>query len=393
MDDERLRRTRDAMAAADMDALVCRLPENVRMLSGHWPLIGLSFLLFPREGTPLLVVPHCEESEAREELWEAECVSFLYAVLEAGDAYTEIASLLTDAARGRRWSRIGYEGSFEAVAPPWNAAEPTVPAAMTAAMLESLFTSERLVDATELLMQLRSRKTTDEQSALRAVNEISAFGLEAFRDLAREGTSGVELVAGVEHAVMVRGPGHRGVQRARAFAQVSTGPQETLLGYRPMEISTTRKLEPGDIALLELAVVADGFWADRTRPRVAGTADEAVRAMYDGVCQAQDAAIQAVAPGRTTGEVDAAARAIIHDAGFTDREFLHVTGHGLGFRYHEPAPLLLPGGNVELEAGMVHSVEPGVYLPGIGGIRIEDDVIVTSGGAEIMGPFSRALAD
>ena len=91
------------------------------------------------------------------------------------------------------------------------------------------------------------------------------------------------------------------------------------------------------------------------------------------------------------GEVDLAARQIIHDAGFTDAEFLHVTGHGLGFRYHEPTPLICPGGETVLEEGMVHSVEPGVYESAIGGIRIEDDILVTMGGAEILGPCEKEL--
>ena len=393
MDENRLELARSAMIASDLDALICRLPANVLMLSGHWSLIGFTFLVFPREGSPLIVVPHCDEREAKEDLWNADCVSFRYGVLDAGNPYDEVTAVLKKFVSGRGWSRIGVEGAFETVAPPWNSAEPAIPAATTRSMFESLVGTDRLVDATDLLLDLRSRKTEYERERLRVANEISAFGLAAFRDKVDVGISSVELVAEVERSVMIEGTGYRGAKRVRAFAQVSTGIEETKMAYRPMQISTTRKIQSGEVALLELAVVADGFWSDRTRPRAAGVLDARTSDVFDAVLSAQVAAIQAVAPGRLAGDVDTAARTIIHDAGFTDNEFLHVTGHGLGFRYHEPVPLILPGGTTEIQTGMVHSVEPGVYSSEVGGIRIEDDVFVTGDGAEIMGPFPTSLSE
>ena len=391
MDRERITRVRAAMAQANLDALVCRHPENIVMLTGHWPLNGLSFLLFPLEGRPVIVVPHCDEEEAQQELWDAECRSFVYGVLAAGDPYPEIAERLKEASERAGRRRIGIERGFESVAPPWNAAEPAIPAATTQAMLESVFAVDNLLDATDLLMELRERKTPDEVAKLRIVNEIAAMGLEAFWEAADVGTSGVELVATVEAAVMIRGTGHGGAQRVRAFAQVATGTRETARAYRPMEITTTRKLSSGETALLELAVVADGFWADRTRTKIVGTPSARTRDMYDAVRRAQAQAIQAVAPGALTGTVDRAARSIIHEAGWTDDEFLHVTGHGIGFRYHEPVPLVAPGGQIALQEGMVHTVEPGLYHHDEGGIRIEDDVVVTADGVEVLGPSQTTI--
>jgi Xaa-Pro dipeptidase len=391
MDIERLQVSRKALEDAGLDALVCRLPEHVVMLSGHWPLIGWSFLLFPRDGKPLLVAPHCDEREAAGELWEADRVTFRFGVLGAGDPYAEIARALRSAARGRGWRRLGFEGDFESVAPPWNAAEPAIPAAATRRLLEEVFGAAALVDATGLLHGLRACKTPREQAALRRVNEISRFGLEAFRQRVAPGVSGVELVAAVEQAIMVQGTGYQGARRVRAFAQVATGAAETAVGYRPMVISTSRPLESGDLALLELAVVADGFWCDRTRVRAAGRPTPAQQAAFAAVLAAQQAAIAAVKPGVAAGAVDQAARRVIHQAGYTDAEFLHVTGHGLGFRYHEPSPLLCPGGETLLREGMTHTVEPGLYRADWGGARIEDNILVTPAGAEVMGAFEAAL--
>lgn len=392
MNAERINRVKNQIQEENLDALVCRLPENVLFLSGHWPLCGLSFLVFPLEGKPVCIVPHCDEKEAKDELWEAECVSFLFGVLESGDPYADIKKALKAAAKGKGWKRIGYEGNFGSVAPPWNAAEPAVPSATTRNLLEEVFCPKDLIDATELLNSQRACKTSDEIDRLRIVNEISVFGLTAFCEKVAVGISGVELVAEVERTIMKQGTGYKGAKRVRAFAQVSTGATETVVGFRPMVISTPRKLEPGDIALLELGVVADGFWSDRTRVRTAGKPTEKQIKIFEIVKSAQETAIAKVQAGVTAREVDEVARAIIRDAGY-EKEFLHVTGHGLGLRYHEPVPLICPDNNLVLQAGMVHTVEPGVYLPDIGGIRLEDNVVVTVAGREVLGPFKKELSE
>jgi Xaa-Pro dipeptidase len=345
--------------------------------------------LFPQDGAPHIVVPHCDEREAREELWEAECTSFLFGVLEGGDPYADIAGTLKQAAAGKGWKRVGFEGSFETVAPPWNAAEPAVPAEATRVLLEEVFGADALVDASDLLMEQRALKTTAEQEKLRVVNDISVFGLELFMRSVDVGVTGIDLVTAVESEIVKQGTGYKGAKRVRAFAQLSTGLDAAAIAYRPMVISTSTPLASGDPALLELAVVADGFWCDRTRVCVAGEPTQAQQAALAAVRTAQETAIAAVKPGVTAGEVDKAARDVIHAAGYTDDEFLHVTGHGLGLRYHEPTPLLCPGGDTALQEGMVHTVEPGVYRPDFGGFRIEDNILVTAHGAEVMGKCAK----
>ena len=115
------------------------------------------------------------------------------------------------------------------------------------------------------------------------------------------------------------------------------------------------------------------------------------REIWEIVGLAQQRAIEVVRPGIESGVVDRAARKLIHDMGH-DKNFMHITGHGVGFAYHESLPCICPGGSDILQPGMVHTVEPGIYFEGMGGIRIEDDVVVTDGACEILAPFSLDIA-
>lgn len=388
---ERLDRMRRAMEAERIDALVVRLPENVLLLSGFWPMIGASVLVFPREGRPVCAIPHCYEYEAGLSLWEAEPSYFRYGLLDAPDPGSAVQDILSRVARGKGWRRVGYEANFEVVAPSWNSGEAQVPAARTHAIYRAAFDGSELIDISALLQMQRRRKTAYEIAKIRISSEISCIGMEAFERLAVVGASGVEIAAAVEHEIMARGTGYQDAFRVRAYAQVAVGPDESAVGYRPNEVSTRRRLESGDVALLELGVVADGYWADRTRVRVAGAPNEEQLRVFDTVLRAQQAAVSAIRPGVSGAEVDEAARSIIRAAGYADF-FPHVTGHGLGFGYHESLPLLAPGRTDPLEEGMITSVEPGVYFKPCGGVRIEDDVLVTPHGADTLGPFRNSLS-
>lgn len=376
------------MAAARLDALVLRLPENVLLLSGHWPMIGAAFLLFPLEGKPTCLMPDCYQQEAHASIEDCELIFFPYGGVNAPPLLTSVSSLIAQTLGSSGWRRIGVEADFEAVAPSWNAGEAMVPARSYRQMLENAFPGAEFTDATPILFSERLIKTAYEIDRLAIASEISRFALEAFQQAVNIGVSGVELAALVEQAAMVKGTGYRGAVRVRAFAQVTTGNQETLQAHRPNVISTSRRMQDGDFAVLELGLVADGYWADRTRVAVAGSAtDEQVR-IYETVVKAQEAAIAAIRPGVLATEVDQAARAVIADAGYA-AFFPHITGHGLGFGYHEPAPILGPHSTDRLAPGMMTSVEPGIYTPSAGGCRIEDDIIVAESGAMVLGAFAK----
>jgi Xaa-Pro dipeptidase len=386
-DELRFRRLREAMQRERLDALVCRLPEHVLMLTGYWPLCSWVYAVFPLEGEGVCILPDTEVEEARAGLFGTGCQTYPFGTWDSPGQDESLLRLMKPLARG--WKRVGWEASSDLSAPAWNAAEMQLPSARSRDLLERAFGARRLVDASGLLRSEQAVKTPPEIEGVRKANRIANLGLEEFFRRAAPGSSGVELAAAVEAAVMVRGTGFEGARCVRAFAQVAVG-EESARGWRPAEVTTPRRLARGEIALLELAVVADGFWCDRTRARTAGEPTAAQRETRDLVARAQAAAIAAVRPGVTGAEVDEAARRLIREAG-RDRQFMHITGHGLGYRYHEYAPMLAPRSPDILRAGMIHSVEPGVYDHSFGGIRIEDDVLVTDAGAEVLGPVPAEL--
>jgi Xaa-Pro dipeptidase len=382
---ERRTRMRRAMEAQKLDVLILRLPENVLLLSGHWPMIAASYLVFPLSGTATCIVPACYREEAAATLEDCEANWVAYGGLNDPPYSSSVRSILVQVA-SPEWRTIGHEGNFEVVAPSWNAAEGMVPAADSLSFLREIFADKELIDVTGLLLKERLRKTAYEIERLEIASEISCFALAAFQKAVDVGISGVELAATVERAAMAEGTGFRGSVRVRAFAQVTTGPLETSVAHRPNVISTPRRMQDGDFAVLELGLVADGYWADRTRVRIAGEPRAEQIHIYETVAKAQRAAVAAVRPGVRARDVDAVARSMIEDAGF-GVYFPHITGHGLGFGYHEPSPILGPSSEDVLLEGMLTSVEPGIYTTNFGGCRLEDDVVVTEKEAKVLGPY------
>lgn len=386
IDNERIERVRTALQFSGLAGLVCVLPENVLLLSGYWPRIALSLVWFPAEGDPALLVPD-SEIEAAEQGF-VQHVRVHTGELHTGNPIAAMADFLRDQI-GAQPGPIGYEAGFWQVAPPPLAGESRVVNRIITDMLASVVGADRLHDATDLIYALRALKTPHEVEGLRKANRVAAVGIARFHELVTEGRSEIEIAAEVERAIAVAGVLEHDAQNVRAWAQISSGPGSEN-AWRFFARPGARRLQAGDLALLELGTVVDGFWSDLTRPAVVGQPTDQQREIWQIVAEAQAAAIAAICPNAKAHDVDAAARDLITARGYGER-FVHITGHGLGFRYHEPAPILAAGSADVLQPGMVTSVEPGIYIPGWGGIRIEQNVLVTDTGAEILSTAPIAL--
>lgn len=227
----------------------------------------------------------------------------------------------------------------------------------------------RVVDLAPELRRLRAVKSAFEVGLLRRAAKLTDQLVERALASLRVGVTEIEVAQQVANAAAELGS-------STAFSSlVQFGPRSAQPHLTPGE----RRLEPGDLALLDLGAVWQGYGGDITRVAVVGPPDPRQLEVWEVVLAAHDAAIRALRAGVSAGAVDARAREVIVGAGLGDY-FIHRTGHGLGLEAHE-APSLNPGSDLVLEAGMVVTVEPGVYLPGWGGIRIEDTLLVEPAGA------------
>jgi len=374
----RLERLQAKMKTAGLDALICRLPENVVYLTDYWPHHGFSVAVLPKDAKPLLFLPEIEIEYADPD-W-AEVIPFGWGLLKDGDLYDNYRRLVGEAhARlGLQRARVGVERSFEVVGSTYRSAEPVVPAAPWWRLLDDVFADASQVDATDLLQTARAIKTNYELAKLRVANEVAEMGMSEFLTKLQPGMTEAQVGAMVEHKIRADGPGHKGARLVRALCEVGAGPIGSTKGTLLVP-STTRVINAGDIVMVELATVVDGYWSDLTYVSVAGQPNERQREVHNRVLEAQQAAVEKMRPGVAFSEPDKAARLVLEKAGL-GKYFVHITGHGVGLRYHEFIPFLMPGATGTLEAGMVSTVEPGVYIEHFGGIRIEDDVAVGTDG-------------
>ncbi len=381
-DRARIEQLQKRMREEGLDALVCRLSENVVYLTDYWPHHGFSVALLTRAGKPLLFVPEVETEYTKSD-W-AEVIPFGWGLLKDGDLYENYRRFLTSALDrfGLKNKKVGVERSFEVIAPTYRMAEPVVPSGPWHALLDQVFAQATLVDSTDFLQNARSVKTGYELSKLRIANEIAEMALLDTLSKLAPGMTEVQVGAMVEYKIRAEGPGYKGARLVRSEAEVGGGLTGTFKGTLLVP-STGYRVEKGDLVMIELATMVDGYFSDLTYMGVVGAPSQRQKEVYNTLLEAQKAAVQELCPGNNFEAPDKAARQVLEKAGL-GKYFVHITGHGVGLRYHEFIPFLAPGSVGTLEEGMVSSVEPGVYIPDLGGMRIEDDVAVGPNGPVVL---------
>jgi Xaa-Pro aminopeptidase len=245
--------------------------------------------------------------------------------------------------------------------------------------LERLAPDRSFAAAGEALPLLRAVKDPEEIERLRAAGSAADAAFADVIDLPFTGRSETELAAELDRLLIEHG--HQRVD----FTIVGSGPNGASGHHEPGE----RRIAPGDAVVMDFGGVQDDYCSDITRTVFVGEPTDEQREVYAIVRAAQQAAFEAVRPGVSAQDVDRAARTVITEAGYGDR-FVHRTGHGIGLEIHEP-PYIVEGNATRLEQGMTFSDEPGIYLEGRFGVRIEDQVVVTLQGAERLNEASRDL--
>jgi Xaa-Pro aminopeptidase len=231
----------------------------------------------------------------------------------------------------------------------------------------------RVTPTSDLVERLRASKSPGEVSAIRAAAELAQEALAEVLPTVRTGERELDVAARLEAALRQRGSEWHPFQTI-----VASGPRSAL----PHARTSHRQIEAGEWLLLDFGAQVDGYCADLTRTVAIGRADERQREIYELVRTAQERARLQVRAGMTGREADALARDLLTTRGYGDA-FGHSLGHGLGLEVHE-APRLAPTVDAPLPAGAVVTVEPGIYLPGWGGVRLEDDVYLGAAGPELL---------
>jgi Xaa-Pro aminopeptidase len=362
----RLARARGATYAADLDALLLTPSPDLRYLLG----IGgesherLTCLVVPAEGDPVLVVPALE----RPGLDGTQVLGLGVEIAEwadGDDPYARVAGVLPKS--GSAAARVAVGDAM--------------PAAHVLGLRAALPDCAQELAST-VLAKLRMRKDSAEIAALDAAGQAIDRVHAQMGEWLRVGRTETQVGADVAAAIVAEG------HTAAAFVIVGSGPN----GASPHHDLSDRVVRPGDLVVVDIGgPTPEGYFSDCTRTYTMGEpAYPEIADCYAVLQAAQEAAVAAVVPGITAQSVDDAARSPIRDAGFGDR-FIHRTGHGIGLEVHEQ-PYIVAGNDLVLDRGMAFSIEPGIYIPGRWGARIEDIVVVEDYGARRLNHRPRELA-
>jgi D-alanyl-D-alanine dipeptidase len=360
-DDYRARMERAARTAAEAGLaglLVAPGPDLV-WLTGYAPPAvteRLTLLVLAAGQDPVLVVPALEAPDAQKAAGASALT--LRDWTDGKDPYAATAALL-DAS-----GRFGISDNA------W---------ALHLLALQQAMPGSSYASLTEALPMLRAVKDAAELELMTAAGAAADATFEEIRNVPFAGRRESEVAADLDR--LLRRHGHEQVD----FAIVASGPN----GANPHHEAGDRVIERGDMVVLDFGGLKDGYGSDTSRTVHVGEPTDEERRVHDIVREAQEAGFRAVRPGAACQDVDRAARAVIAGAGYGEY-FIHRTGHGIGVTTHEP-PYMIEGEERPLVPGMCFSVEPGIYLPGRFGVRIEDIVTVTEDGGRRLNTTSREL--
>jgi Xaa-Pro aminopeptidase len=357
----RIARVQSAMTASGVDGLIVTASADLRYHSGYdaTPLERLTALVVPVAAEPVLVVPELERAEADRS--PAALIGMrVLAHGETDDAYALALSLLTDAGEiavdAHMWATRVFRFQTQARFAGWRAAG-------------------------ALISDLRMRKGEDEIASLRHAGAAIDRVHRRMGEFLRVGSTERAVAGLIADAIVEEG-------HVRAdFVIVGSGPN----GASPHHAVSDRTIEAGDTVVIDIGgSTSDGYCSDSTRTYAVGTEpDPSVTAYYEVLQEAQRTQCDFARPGVTAESVDRVGRAVITEGGYGE-QFMHRTGHGIGLETHEE-PYIVEGNELVLEPGMAFSIEPGIYLTGQHGARIEDIVVTTADGIERLNTTTREL--
>lgn len=360
----RLNRLKDWLSDQQIDFAFINDSRNVYYLTGfdsepHERLLGL--VVFA-EHDPILICPKMEESTAKKSGWNEEMIGYD----DTQDPWLFLQSSLTKRGFIHPSVRVAIEMDTLSYS--------------RAARLQSLLEKITFVGLEQQINSMRLVKDEQELHILREAAKLADLGVEIGIKALLEGITETEVVAKIEYELK-----KKGIQGMSFDTMVLFGEKSALPHGTPGD----RKLQAGDLVLFDLGVIWKGYCSDITRTVAFESISPEQERIYQTVLHAQLAALHEVKAGGSIGELDRAARDVICQAGYGDY-FPHRLGHGLGMEVHE-FPSITETNDDLLVEGFVFTIEPGIYVPNVGGVRIEDDVVVGCNGPEILTSFPKEL--
>lgn len=361
----RQKRLKEAMQSTGIDVMIINAGPSLIYLTGlHFHLMERPVvLLFTVDDTPMLVLPELEAGKVSD-------VSYPLQTCTYGENPATWRDIFTQAQH-----RLEIEpGSVFGL-------EPHSLRVLELRLLEGTVAGARYISAEETIARLRMIKDPEEISAMRKAVEVAQNALKATLPHIHAGMSEIEVASELTLRLL------RGGSESRLPFEpiVASGPNSA----NPHAVPSERTLQAGDLVIVDWGASTRGYYSDLTRTFAVGDTNPEFKQIAGIVEEANAAGRMAARPGQPVANVDAAARLVIEKAGY-GAYFTHRTGHGLGMEAHEEP--YIRGDNPQLlEPGMTFTVEPGIYLPGKGGVRIEDNVVITQHGSESLSDMPRPL--
>lgn len=349
------------LKSQEIEAAFISSPDNVFYLTQfrcepHERLLGL--VVFQEE-EPFLICPAMEVDDARNAGWDKEILGYQ----DTDDP----------------WELVGKRIASRSVNIQTWAVEKDHLNVSRYEELSHRFEGARFVPADPILNELRLLKDEQEIVLIKKACELADFAVQVGVSELAEGKTELDIIAAIEYEIKKLGAG-------MSFSPlVLTGAKAA----SPHGVPGLEKIQRGDFVLMDLGVIYEGYCSDITRTVAFGDISKEQREIYETVFEAEKAAIELTKPGIPAKQLDITARTIIEKKGYGEY-FTHRLGHGLGISVHE-YPSLTETNELRLQQGMVFTVEPGIYVPGFAGVRIEDDVLVTADGVEVLTKYPKEL--
>ncbi len=352
---ERIQALLKSMKKQNIDSMFITSKANVYYITNYYtePHERLVAVYISNHFDPLLIIPAMEEEDAKAAGWR-------YQIITYHD-------------HENPWEMFYQKLKTNEHIPNTISVEHTNLTLDRYQLMQQLFSNTRIVNGEELLANLRVIKSEKEYNLLKHAAELADFGIKTGIAAIQEGVGELEVIAKIEYELK-----KQGIQEM-SFSTMTLSGTKTA---SPHGTPSMKKIKSGDIVLFDLGVVYEGYCSDISRTVAFKSITEQQKKIYNTVLEAEQKAIAASKIGVATGKLDQIARNHIADAGFGEY-FTHRIGHGLGIETHE-YPSMHSNNDLPLQAGMCYTIEPGIYVPGVAGVRIEDMIYMTEQGPEVL---------